>query len=55
MTLTRRQTLTGGAMALFGAGFPGWVDKVAAAQQPLSLKDTLGQQAIGTSERLRVS
>ena len=55
MTLTRRQTLTSGAMALFGAGFPGRVDKEAAAQRPVSLKDTLAQQATGTREVQRVS
>lgn len=52
MTWTRRQTLTGGALAMLGTGFLGRVDKVAAAQRPLSLKDTLGQQATGTSEKL---
>lgn len=52
MTMTRRQTLTGGALALLGTGFLGRVDKVAAAQRPLSLTDVLGQQATGTSEAL---
>ena len=52
MTMTRRQTLTGGALALLGTGFLGRVDKVAAAQRPLSLTEVLGQQATGTSEAL---
>ncbi len=50
--MTRRQTLTGGALAVLGTGFLGRVDKVAAAQRPLSLTDVLGQQATGTSEAL---
>ncbi|MBD3856951.1 MAG: aminopeptidase P family N-terminal domain-containing protein [Acidobacteria bacterium] len=52
MGLTRRQTLTGGALALLGTGFLGRVDKVAAMQKPLSLTDVLKQQATGTSEGL---
>jgi len=52
MALTRRQTLKGGALALFGTGFLGRVDKVAAAQRPMSLADTLGEQATGASEAL---
>jgi Xaa-Pro aminopeptidase len=52
MSLTRRQTLTGGALALLGTGFMGRVDKVAAAQSPLSLTDALKKQALGTSEAL---
>jgi len=52
MGLTRRQTLTGGALALLGTGFLGRVDKVAAMQKPLSLTDVLKQQATGASEGL---
>jgi hypothetical protein len=52
MGLTRRQTLTGGALALLGTGFLGRVDKVAAMQKPLSMTDALKKQAAGTSEGL---
>ena len=52
MGLTRRQTLSGGVLALLGTGFLGRVDKVAAMQKPLSMTDALKQQANGTSEAL---
>ena len=52
MGLTRRQTISGGALALLGTGFLGRVDKVAAMQKPLSMTDALRQQATGTSESL---
>ena len=55
MGLTRRQTISGGALALLGTGFFGRVDKVAAMQKPLSMTDALSRQATGTSEPFRSS
>ena len=52
MGLTRRQTISGGALALLGTGFLGRVDKVAAMQKPLSMSDFIKRQATGTSESL---
>ena len=52
MGLTRRQTLTGGALAILGSGFLGRVDRVAAMQKPQSMTDALNGTATGSSEAL---
>ena len=54
MQASRRQMLTGGALALLGGGFLSRVDKVAAMQSGASpsLTQTLKNRAAGTSEAL---
>ena len=54
MQATRRQILTGGALALFGGGFFSRVDKIAAMQgeRPVPLTGTLKKRAGGPSEAM---
>ena len=52
MTITRRQLLKAGTLAVLGSGFLSRMDRVAAAQKPLSLTDSLKSQATGISEAL---
>ena len=52
MDTTRRSIMKGGALAALGGGFLARLDRVAAAQKPLSLENTLDSQATGKSEAL---
>jgi len=52
METTRRKMLKGGALGMLGSGLLARIDRVDAAQKPISLTDTLKGQARGTSEAL---
>jgi Xaa-Pro aminopeptidase len=52
MGATRRDFLQNSALAAIGSGFLGRVDRVSAMQKPVTLTDSLQEQATGASESL---